>query len=46
MEFIENLNSKAGDLNEKELFAVLKTDEKARISEMIRLIKRSVLKFK
>ena len=46
MKFIENLNSATDNLNEKELFAVLKSDKKAKVSEMIKLIKERVLKFK
>jgi len=45
-EFIEDLHSKVDGLNEKELSAVLRDNEEAQILEMIKLIKKKVLKSK
>jgi len=42
--FIENLDSKLDNLNEKEIFAVLKSGQEVNLLEMIRLIKHEVLK--
>jgi len=45
-EFIENLDSKMKDFNEKELIAVLKTEENVNSQKMIELIKKNILQFK
>lgn len=42
--FIENLDSKLDNLNEKEILVVLKSGQEVNLLEMIRLIKREVLK--
>ena len=42
--FIENLDSKLNNLNEKEILAVLKSGQEVKLLEMIRLIKHKVLK--
>ena len=42
--FIENLDSKLNNLNEKEILAVLKSGQEVNLLEMIRLIKHKVLK--
>jgi len=44
LSFIENLDSKLDNLNEKEIFAVLKSGQEVNLLEMIRLIKHEVLK--
>ncbi len=42
--FIENLDSKLDNLNEKEILAILKSGQEVNLLEMIRLIKHVVLK--
>jgi len=39
--FIKDLNSKLSDLNEKEIYSVLKSGENINVSEMVKLIARS-----